>query len=137
MIDTFTILAGRLSVGERRILCDHLTRSGSDFQKSLEAGTQGGTICLAYARGEIIGWARADSWENWPTLEAFVRSTWRGRGVATYCAAGLVASGLFRASNCYCAVFDPSMMKVAGRVGLHPIRFSRVGNGWSVDWRWK
>lgn len=135
MIDTFTTTATRLSVGERKFLADHLTRSGSDFQTELLAGGQAGVICLAMSRGEIVGWARTAWWESWPTLEAFVAPAMRRRGVAVCCAAGLAAGGQFEESGGYCAVFDRAMLPIAGRAGLNAILFSRVPGGWAVDWR--
>ena len=136
MIDTFTTTATRLSVGERKFLADHLTRSGSDFQTELLAGGQAGVICLAMSRGEIVGWARTAWWESWPTLEAFVAPAMRRRGVALLCSTALRASGLFAESDGFCAVFSQPMLRIADRAGLDPVLFTMgVGGAWSVDWR--
>lgn len=133
-MDTFTTPAHRLTASERAFLVEHLTRPHSDFAKALEAGTQKGSICLCLDQGEIVGWARSEDWESWPTLEAFVRPQWRERGVASLCAAGLRASNVYGNSGRYCAVFRPPMLAVAARAGLAAILFTHSKDGWRVDW---
>lgn len=135
MIDAFTTPASRLSADEREFLRDHLTWPESDFHRALKIGAQRGTICLALDHGEIVGWARTETWENWPTLEMFVRPEWRRRGVATFCAAGLAASNLFEHSGGHCAAFSREAVRVAETVGLSAILFQRDGKGgWKVVW---
>lgn len=133
-MDTFTTPAHRLTLSERKFLADHATRPHSDFQKALLAGTQKGTICLCLDQGEIVGWARSEGWESWPTLEAFVRPQWRERGVAALCAAGLRASNVYGNSGRYCAVFRHSMLAVAARAGLAAVLFTHSDGGYRVDW---
>lgn len=133
-MDAFVIPACRLTKHERDRLAAMLTRPGSDFQQALAAGSQHGTICLCIEQSEMVGWARSEMWEGWPTLEAFVDPKHRGRGVASFCAAGLRASGVYAQSKGYCAVFRPEMQSVAARAGLHCVVWRRVGHEWFPWW---
>lgn len=133
-METFTTPAHRLTLSERKFIADHATRPHSEFQKALLAGQPRGTICLCLDQGEIVGWARSEDWEGWPTLEAFVRPQWRDRGVAALCAAGLRAANVFDSTGRYCAVFRPPMLGVAARAGLAAILFSLYPDGYRVDW---
>jgi GNAT superfamily N-acetyltransferase len=114
----------------------NLTRPDSDFQKALyEDSPLGGHIALVEDHGEVIGWARTDTWQektpeswrvaplmlHWNTLEAFVAQDWRGRGVATFAVAGLVAAEM--QNDPTVAVFRPNMMLLASKVGLEPTLF--------------
>lgn len=119
----------------RHFIAKNLTRPDSDFQRSLTANTAQGTIAICKDAGEIIGWARTERWRSWSTLEAFVGTAYRGRGVATFCAAGLVASyPYFRGSCGYAAVFRPSMQNLARKVGVSPVLFSRMPDGkWELS----
>lgn len=115
----------------------HLTRDGSDFANKLASWASGvrparsdGTIALVEDQGEIIGWARTEIWWEepghmaWDTLESFVTPEWRGRGIASWAAAGLACGEL-----CAVAVFRPSMLLLAKRVGLHPVLFQKDEGG--------
>ena len=127
--------ADELPRDDRFFLALRLTRDNSDFCGALVAGTQEGTIAICKDAGEIIGWARTERWRSWSTLEAFVGTAYRGRGVATFCAAGLVASyPYFRGSCGYAAVFRPSMQNLARKVGVSPVLFSRMPDGkWELS----
>jgi hypothetical protein len=121
-----------------------LTKPGSVFSKRLAAREPvDGFIALLYDSGELIGWARTEPWYeetiesrraipitlSWNTLEAFVRQDYRGRGLATFAAAGLVTLPTFNDDNST-AVFAPSMMILANKVGLHPCLFRQDGERW-------
>lgn len=121
-------------------LREHLTRDGSDFSVKLNTWADGvrpklsdGTISLVEDHGEIIGWARTEVWFEqpgeiaWSTLESFVAPEWRGRGVAAWAAAGLACDAL--ADTASVAVFRPSMLLLAKRVGLHPVLFQKAEGG--------
>lgn len=119
---------------------EHLTREGSDFSIKLNAWADGvrptaadGTIALVEDQGEIVGWTRTEVWFErpgeiaWDTLESFVAPSWRGRGVSSWAAAGLVCESLSEATTV--AVFAPSMMLLAKRVGLFPVLFEQDDEG--------
>lgn len=121
-------------------LRDHLTREGSDFSVKLHSWADGlrprqsdGTIALVEDQGEIVGWTRTEVWFEqpgeiaWDTLESFVSPSWRGRGISTWAAAGLACGPL--ADNTTVAVFAPSMMLLAKRVGLFPVLFEQDEDG--------
>lgn len=129
-MDCFTIRTARLRPSEKAWIASRLTRPGSDFQKALEAGEPQGWISIALDKGVIIGWARTERWEDFDTLEAFVDPDVRGRGVATWCAMGLVATGVFTTSkDRYVAVFRRPMIKLAIKVGMKPVICDRMENG--------
>jgi hypothetical protein len=134
-MECYILPADELPIGDRFFLALRLTRDNSDFCGALAAGTQEGTIAICEDAGEIIGWARTERWQSWNTLEAFVGTAHRGRGVATFCAAGLVAScPCFRGSYGYAAVFRPSMKHLARKVGIAPVLFSRLPDGkWELS----
>lgn len=133
-MECYLIPTARLRPSERQFIATRLTRPGSDFQRALIAGTAEGTIALCLDQGEIIGWARTEQWQSWNTLEAFVDTAYRGRGVATFCAAGLVAScQFFRGSYGYAAVFRPSMKSLGRKVGIAPVLFAKHPDGtWTL-----
>lgn len=118
-----------------RYVRDVLTKRGSDFQRKITAWLDGsgapaaddGFISLVMYGDEIVGWARTEKWRGYDTLEAFVATEWRLRGVATFAAAGLRASRVLGATA---AVFHPHMAMVAARCGLRPHLFERVGDQW-------
>jgi hypothetical protein len=133
-MELFTLKANRLSVSERRFIIDHLTREDSDFQKALVSGDPPGSIAICLDMGEIIGWARTEKWGGHDTLEAFVQHQYRRRGIARFCAAGLVASNAFRGGRSV-AVFRDSMLHLARGVGLEPLLFGRQPDGsWRPEW---
>lgn len=130
MMECHILPAVDMPPDDRVVIAGRLTREDSDFRRALVAGTQEGTIAICKEAGEIIGWARTERWNAWSTLEAFVGTAHRGRGVATFCAAGLVAScSCFRGSYGYAAVFRPSMKHLARKVGIAPVLFSRLPDG--------
>jgi hypothetical protein len=120
----------------------NLTKPDSDFQRALLAGRRPGEIAIVRDQGEIVGWARTEMWTegddgaggevNWDTLEAFVATSHRMRGVAAFAAAGLAAT-----SPCWSgmgvAVFHPHMLLVARRAGFHPTLFAKQD---VVETRW-
>jgi hypothetical protein len=121
------------------------TRPGSDYQWKLHRYLRGkqpspddGSIAVVEVGRELVGWARTEVWvpnRAWDTLEAFVPPEWRRRGVAALAASLLVASGALPAldsngKQTTVAVFRPSMLLLARRVGLHPILFAREGDQW-------
>lgn len=125
-----------------RYIRKHLTRQGSDFHKKLTLLASGvvdhrrdGHIAIVRDQGEIVGWCRTEEWEDpscdydWKTLEAFVLPEYRDRGVAAWAAAGLVAGPLQDREPV--AVFRPSMMMLARRVGLRCTLFRNdCERGW-------
>ena len=133
-MECYILPTARLRPSERQLIATKLTRPYSDFQRSLTANTAQGTIALCLDQGEIIGWARTEMWQNWNTLEAFVDSTYRGRGVATFAAAGLVAScQFFRGPRCHAAIFHPSMKPLSRKVGVYPVLFEKHPDGtWNL-----
>lgn len=127
-MELFVLKAARLRQSERKFIADHLTRSGSDFQTALLTGEPAGTIAICLDQGEIIGWARSEIWQKLPTIEAFVSTAYRRRGVATLCVAGLQAEGVF-VDHREAAVFRPSMASLAARLGIPCIAFDRKPDG--------
>lgn len=129
----------------RLFVARKLCKPGSAFQRRLlDASPLDGHIALVEDFGETIGWARTEPWAepdldavaggfpsamlHWSTLEAFVARDYRGRGVATFAAAGLLATAVFDDPGV--AVFAPSMMLLARRVGLLPTLFREAGERW-------
>lgn len=114
-----------------------LTKPGSDFNRKLHrwmtmtpALPEDGVIAVVREDDEIIGWARTESWQpdvSWDTLEAFVEPPHRGRGVAAFAAAGLVAA--LGGDGRRVAVFAPPMLLLAHRVGLRPVLFLKDDAG--------
>lgn len=122
-----------------RFLRDHLTWPESDFHKKLDGWACGdpasrldGHIALVEDHGEVIGWARTETWFEgndwpWPTLEAFVAREHRGFGVASFAAAGLACGPLRDESNV--AVFRPAMLLIARRADLYATLFAANDDG--------
>jgi GNAT superfamily N-acetyltransferase len=134
-MELFVLRSERLRSSERNFICDHLTRTGSEFQKKLLDGDiLTGTIAICLDQGEIVGWARTEIWDGLPTLEAFVSPAYRRRGVATLCAAGLRTQGVFRDYE-FVAVFRPTMISLARRLGLLYASFDRAPDGSWVEAR--
>jgi hypothetical protein len=134
-MELFVLKTDHLRSSERRFIADHLTRPESDFQRALLGGPVTGTIAICLDQGEIIGWARSEMWNEIPTLEAFVSPAYRRRGVATLCTAGLRTEGVFRDHE-FVAVFRPTMVSVACRLGLLYASFDRKPNGtWRESYR--
>ena len=133
-MELFVLPTARLRVTERNFIADHLTRPGSDFQRAILAGGGDltGTIAICLDQGEIVGWARTELWRELPTLEAFVAPAYRRRGVATLCAAGLRAEGVWRDHE-FVAVFRPTMISLGSRIGLHYAVFDRAPDGSWVE----
>jgi hypothetical protein len=108
-----------------------LTKPGSDFHKKLRRGELEGQIAIVRDQGEIIGWARTEPWvdcsgDGWDTLEAFVAEEYRHRGIASFAACGLEATGCL---GTLVAVFHPAMYIVGTRAGIRVTLFSR-GEAW-------
>jgi GNAT superfamily N-acetyltransferase len=133
-MELFVLKTHHLRGTERNFIADHLTRTGSDFQRAILAGGGGltGTIAICLDQGEIIGWARTEIWDGLPTLEAFVSPAYRRRGVATLCAAGLRTEGVFRDYE-FVAVFRPTMAALAHRLGILHAEFQRTQTGEWVE----
>lgn len=133
-------------------VAERLTRPASAFQDQIKSFlarsaapvADDGTISVVRTRhGLAIGWARSERWceermepdghicrRMWNTLEAFVDPEWRNRGVATFAAAGLMlASDAPTSALPSHAVFRPSMLLVARRIGIRPILFQKDAAG--------
>lgn len=133
-----------LDVSMCRFLHDRLTWPDSEFNGKLDDWINGlrplradGHIAVVRDQGELIGWARTETWVEkapsghcpWPTLEAYVSREYRGRGIAAFAASGLV-SGPLQDEN-HVAVFAPAMIVLARRVGLYATFFEREsGSRW-------
>jgi hypothetical protein len=128
----------------RLIVANTLCKPASIFRRRLLAGEPiDGFIAVIEDFGELIGWARTEPWHEeteeswrtipitlpWNTLEAFVKQDYRGRGLATFAAAGLVTLPTFQSDNT-ASVFAPSMMLLAKRVGLQPTLFREESERW-------
>ena len=130
----------------RLFVARKLCKPGSIFQQRLlVAAPMDGLIALVEDFGEVIGWARQEPWSeptndgvaagfgpavlHWNTLEAFVARDYRGRGIASFAAAGLAASTEFL-DDPSAAVFHPHMMLLAKKVGLMPTLFREEGGRW-------
>jgi hypothetical protein len=114
---------------------EHLTHDDSDFQKKLgrwmageTPSQQDGVIAVAIDQGEVVGWVRTERWRNYNTLEAFVAQPYRERGIASWCASGLVAERFHDTNANVVAVFAMPMFRVALRVGLFPVLYQYEGN---------
>lgn len=116
------------SIGWSVSISRALTKPGSDFSVALREHHAKGAIAVCIEGGDVIGWARTERWQEHDTLEAFVREDRRRRGVARFCASGLVASGVFVDSSV--AVFTPVSVALARRVGLVPTEYRREGEQW-------
>ena len=127
-MEFFVTDARRLRSSERRFIVDHLTRPGSDFQRALMDCTQTGTIALCLDHGEIIGWARTEEWHGLPTLEAFVATSYRRRGIAKACAACLLADGALSREK-RTAVFNKHVVDLAEKLGMLWSAFDRKPDG--------
>jgi hypothetical protein len=112
---------------------EHLANNDSDFQNKLDRWLAGetptdedGHIALAIDHGEVVGWCRTERWnsgrEVYDTLEAFVARDYRTRGIASWCAAGLACNALHDGGHTV-AVFAPTMVRVAIRACLSPVRY--------------
>jgi hypothetical protein len=107
-----------------------LTKPGSELRQKIANKTLTGTIAVVFdiGNGGVVGWARTEEWFDadggyWDTLEAFVDKTYRGKGIASFAAAGLRAGGAFEAGTV--AVFDPRMMMISQKAGVHATLFTR------------
>jgi hypothetical protein len=114
---------------------EHLTHDDSDFQKKLgrwmageTPSQQDGVIAVAIDQGEVVGWARTERWRNYNTLEAFVAQPYRERGIASWCASGLLTQHPYCEDSNVVAVFARPMVHVARRVGLHPVLYQYDDN---------
>jgi len=129
-----------LDDADAAFIVNYLTHEGSDFSLKLQRKIDGlplrpvdGWISLIVDYGEIVGWCRTETWVEqpidvpWDTLEAFVNPSYRGRAFASWAAAGLVCGPLAEASGV--AVFAPSMMLLARKVGLFPVLFLKSPDG--------
>ena len=143
-----TILTGEAFGSDepmRLYVARKLCKPGSVFQRRLlDAAPLDGFIALVEDFGEVIGWARTEPWGepdaeamaggfpaamlHWNTLEAFVARDYRGRGIATFGAAGLRSVSFL--DDPTAAVFHPHMMLLAKKVGLLPTLFREQGEGW-------
>lgn len=129
----------------RAYIAERLCKTGSIFQRRLIAGEAvDGFIAIVEDFGETIGWARTEPWVestddgvaagfghavlHWNTLEAFVSRDYRGRGVASFAAAGLATVAFL--DDPTAAVFHPHMMLLAKKVGLMPTLFRQAGEEW-------
>jgi hypothetical protein len=145
---TCTILTARIfAASAAEYVRDHLTKPDSDFQKKLTAWLDGaskptksdGYIAVVEDQGEIVGWARTESWSDgddgadgevlYDTLEAYVAKPYRLRGIAAFAASGLCSSVLYDNGGTV-AVFHPHMLLVARRAGLWPTLFEKEGGQW-------
>jgi hypothetical protein len=125
-----------------------LTRQGSDFRLRLQELIRGhsfateddGHIAIVWSGETLAGWSRTSKWQEgcdgeyptaWDTLEAYVRSEWRDRGIASLASSALVSSILYDEGMAV-AVFSPAMMMVAKRCGMHPTMFIQSEDG---EWR--
>jgi hypothetical protein len=135
-----TIHITELDDADAAFIVNHLTREGSDFSRKLQGKISGsplrrvdGWISLIVDYGEIIGWCRTETWVEpetdapWDTLEAFVSPVYRGRSFAAWAASGLVCGPLSEAAGV--AVFAPSMMLLARRIGIFPVLFTQDCEG--------
>jgi predicted GNAT family acetyltransferase len=127
-MELFILKTSRLRRSEKRFIADHLTRPGSDFQRALLEGEPAGTIAICLDQGEVIGWARSETWQERPTIEAFVATAYRRRGVATLCVAGLLTEGVYRDHD-KVAVFSPTMAKLARRLDIQYSLFDLKPDG--------
>lgn len=76
-----------------------------------------------------IGWASLYVWNGIPSLEAFVKEEWRGKRIASACAATLINS--IGVSLEEIAVFSDECQAIAKWLGCQGIvRFKRVEDGW-------
>lgn len=116
------------SIGWADVISRGLTKPRSDFSLALQEYRASGSIAVCTDGGDVVGWARTEKWQEHDTLEAFVREDRRRRGVARFCVAGLVASGLFVDSSV--AVFDEQMNRIANAAGLEPYLYRRDGDKW-------
>lgn len=118
-----------------------LTRPGSDFSQKMVSwlmrrsvpSESDGQIAVVHDGDKLVGWARTERWlfsgeAMYDTLEAFVDSNYRMRGVASFAVCGLVSSALHDSGGIV-AVFHPHMLLVARRCGLRPVLFHKGGDG--------
>lgn len=120
----------------------HATREGSDFQSKILSDRltdRDGVIALVREAGEIVGWARTESWIDpndcveWPTLEALTRQQWRRRGVCRYAVAGLVAGGylpVVPGRRETVAVFDVRMSNLCQHLRIPSVEFYQERGLW-------
>lgn len=127
-MELFVVATSRLRLCEKRFIADHLTLPDSEFQRKLLLGEPVGTIAICLDHGEIVGWARTEPWNSMPTLEAFTASSYRRRGIATLCAAGLVAEGVYDDAPVV-AVFRESMAQLAESLVIVAKQFARQPDG--------
>lgn len=117
-----------------RYVRDYMTKPGSEYQQKLHSwlsretlpSDDDGAIALVFEDGGIIGWARTEKWKGYDTLEAFVMTRHRMRGIASFAAAGLKVRGLGQTV----AVFHHHMVMVAIRAGLRSMLFERDDGRW-------
>lgn len=111
----------------------YMTKPGSEFQKKLDERSVPGAIAVVFGDSGVMGWTRSEQWTDshggfWDTLESFVDQKYRGRGIASFAAKGLHASG--HMDTGIVAVFDPKMMMVARSAGMFPTLFTRKDSEW-------
>lgn len=140
-----TVMTFAAFVADKKLALDvaeRLTRPASDFQNKIVAclirqrvpSDRDGVISIVRDRaGKVIGWARSEQWADadgisWSTLEAFVAPAWRDHGIATFAAAGLFLEHQTSLLPPV-AVFRPSMMLLARRIGRRAVLYQKDSAG--------
>jgi hypothetical protein len=108
-----------------------VSRPGSDFWDLLMTGGEPqGRIAVVEDLGDIVGWSRSEDWREFKTLESYVVEPFRGRGIATFAAMGLVAAGVYAGCSEVAVFTSDKMLGVARRAGLVPRLFVKRDGEW-------
>jgi hypothetical protein len=124
-----------------QIVRNSLTHRGSDFNARLGRFLTGcdlphpldRELLIAVVRDQsaVVGWCRTEVWTDttgveWQTLESFVATAHRRKGVAALAATAIAADYLLKH---HVAVFHWSMILVANRAGMAPTLFQKDAEG--------
>lgn len=118
-------------------ICYRLTKSGSEWQREVRGVLEGSVssctpVALWHDTGSLVGWACSHEWRDMQTLEQFTDVRHRGRGIGTALAAALMGAGVIDPTQ-NVAVFGEPTQRLAGRLGMRPIRYERSGSDWVVS----
>lgn len=125
-----------LEPGDCLAICYRLTKAGSEWQREVRGVLEGSAssctpVALWHDDGALVGWACSHEWREMQTLEQFTDERHRGRGIGTALAAALMGAGVIDPSQTV-AVFGEQTERLAGRLGMRPIRYERSGSEWVI-----
>lgn len=122
-----------LSSHERLAILQTLTKRGSEFALAvMDRLLEDDPIAVVGDGLTVYGWASSHEWMGLQTLESYTLERLRCRGVSTLASTALLAAEAVDI-RLPLAVFSPSVMRIAVRLGFHDIRqYCREGAEWTL-----